>query len=232
MGIIGDVADIIGAFKGGSSANKQMASQYEWQRRLNQTAIQDRVADANAAGIHPLYALGSSVQSGGISMPVVDSASDRFHNMGQGIERALGAGSSLWDKAMQKESIKEDVRGKKLNNQVLENQVISSRLALANQAGNPPPRLYGDMSYPRIGVGETFPESVQALDENRDSFRVYNTNDMGDNEIGQAIHAFTKQIPDQLSNVFSNLLGGVMHSHKKAVLNYYKKFKVPHKERR
>lgn len=122
------------------SLNKQAEVQYNWQRKLNQTALQDRVADANAAGIHPLYAIGGNVNAGGISMPVGDqSDGDRFSEMGQNIERAITAYATKDERALMRESSMLDLERKQLENEVLRNQAAGSKMALLNQAGTPPP---------------------------------------------------------------------------------------------
>lgn len=121
------------------SLNKEAEVQYNWQRKLNQTAIQDRVADATAAGIHPLYAIGGNVNAGGISMPVGDqSDGDRFSEMGQNIERAITAYATKDERALMRKSSMLDLERKQLENDVLRNQAAGSKLALLQQAGQPP----------------------------------------------------------------------------------------------
>lgn len=88
------VGDVLG-FSADKKANKQALRQAEadraYQKELNQNQIQWRVADAQKAGIHPLFALGATGM--GYSPPaVVDGVGgDSFRNMGQDISRATGA---------------------------------------------------------------------------------------------------------------------------------------------
>lgn len=139
---IGGIAGgLFGGSKGPSlkSLNKQAEVQYIWQRRLNQTALQDRVADATAAGIHPLYAIGGNVNAGGISMPTGDqSDGNRFADMGQNIERAVTAHATKEERALMRKSSLLDLERKELENEVLRNQAAGSKIALLNQAGQPP----------------------------------------------------------------------------------------------
>lgn len=122
------------------SLNKQAEVQYNWQRKLNQTALQDRVSDATKAGIHPLYAIGGNVNPGGISMPSGDGQSDydRFSGMGQSIERAVTAYATREERDVMKKSTMLDLERKQLENEVIRNQAAGSRMALQEQAGQPP----------------------------------------------------------------------------------------------
>jgi len=121
--------EILGGLFGGGklSARKQMAMQYEYQRNLNQTAIQDRVADAEKAGIHPLYALGASLNPGGVSMPDQSGSTlgDRLSNMGQNISRAMMAKQSREERAFAQRSAELDLEGKSLDNEVKRAQIAS-----------------------------------------------------------------------------------------------------------
>ncbi|UOF81632.1 minor capsid protein [Microviridae sp.] len=115
-----------GLFGGGSSAKKQMRMQYDYQRKLNQTAVQDRVADATAAGVHPLYALGASLNPGGVSMPNEGpSLGDRLSDMGQNIGRAVMARQSKSERLLALKSAELDLEGKSLDNQVKRAQIAS-----------------------------------------------------------------------------------------------------------
>ena len=122
------------------SLNKQAEVQYNWQRKFNQTALQDRVSDATKAGIHPLYAIGGNVNPGGISMPSGDGQSDydRFSGMGQSIERAVTAYATKDERALMRKSSMLDLERKQLENDVLRNQAAGSKLALLQKAGQPP----------------------------------------------------------------------------------------------
>lgn len=123
-----------------SSLNKQAEVQYVWQRKLNQTAIQDKVRDAELAGIHPLYAISGQTNQGGISMPTgsENSTGRRFSEMGQNIERAVSATGDKRQRALMEKSLMLDIESKQINNDILKSQAVASRGALMRQAGQPP----------------------------------------------------------------------------------------------
>ena len=189
------------------SLNKQAEVQYNWQRKLNQTALQDRVADANAAGIHPLYAIGGNVNAGGISMPVGDqSDGDRFSEMGQNIERAVTAFATSEERDLMKKSTMLDLERKQLENDVLRDQAVGSRMALQEQVGNAPPApsVSGQKDkYSKMGTPVGYANGVinmhqLAIDDDGDVVRYYNTNGLGDNDIAQTGHYIRYTLPDQI----------------------------------
>lgn len=116
LGGVGQLAGgAAGLFGGGggqrqdqSFFHNQFVAQMDWNKELARNGIQMRVADAKAAGLHPLYALGaptfnpSSISigqagDGGVSGPDAGAALSR---MGQGVERAAGAFKSKEDRAL------------------------------------------------------------------------------------------------------------------------------------
>ena len=138
--VVGIASGAEGLFSKSPSLNDQANVQYQWQRKLNQTAIQDRVKDAQKAGIHPLFALGASVQQGGISMPSEGSSmSERLSDMGQSIDRAATALDTRKQRAALEKSTMLDLEGKKLENDLLRTQIANSKISTIRQAGTPPP---------------------------------------------------------------------------------------------
>lgn len=120
---------------------RQMAAQKEFA----QNAIQWRAADAKAAGLHPLAALGASSQSyspiavGATTQP---SMAQTLGDMGQDITRAAGA---LVPKAKRDTAAVEVAQAQevtannlKLENMKLQNDILRSKLATVNQPGTPP----------------------------------------------------------------------------------------------
>lgn len=149
--IIGGIGDIIAADKAAGaqreaqeSANRanaaQNASNNALQREFAQMGIQWKVADAKAAGLHPLYALGASTHSfAPSSTPVqaqadlsganlIASLSDR---LGQNVSRALHATSNQAQR-------QERMMDLQLQNQELQNAYLSSQIANLNQPGSGP----------------------------------------------------------------------------------------------
>lgn len=90
-------AALYGAFAGGDNRNRRLSQQQgyqnlELQRRAYYNAIQDRVADARRAGLHPLFALGGSANFSPVpsDMGYADS-SEPYRLAAQGIE-SMGRG--------------------------------------------------------------------------------------------------------------------------------------------
>lgn len=90
--------------RGGVSARKQM----QFQREVLQNQIQWRVADAQAAGVHPLAALGITPASG---YPVGEMAgTDTFESMGQELTRAIQAMSDSRERVVQDAVLKDQMQ--------------------------------------------------------------------------------------------------------------------------
>ncbi|AXH73761.1 MAG: DNA pilot protein [Microviridae sp.] len=213
---LGGLSSIGGLFKKSGpslkSLNKQAEVQYNWQRKLNQTALQDKVADANAAGIHPLYAISGQTNQGGISMPSGDAPdNDRFERMGQNIERAVTAYSTKNDRALMQKSTMLDLERKGLENEVLRNQAAGSRLALQTQAGQPPANQsvsgtkskLEEMGTPLGSEDGIVPMHVMGYDEDMNPIRVFNQK-LGDNDTLQALHALRYTLPDYIQGGIRN----------------------------
>lgn len=85
-----------------SSPGKQRKKEYERQKEFAQNSVQWRVADAIAAGIHPLAALGMQPMSYAAQSVGNDAGLDfgTLEGMGQDITRAAMANSSSEDKAL------------------------------------------------------------------------------------------------------------------------------------
>lgn len=84
---------------GKDSQRKQMHEQMDAQREFAQMGIRWKVADAKAAGIHPLYALGGT---GASYSPVINAGGSGFDNtfnaMGQYLDRAQRANEPQGDR--------------------------------------------------------------------------------------------------------------------------------------
>lgn len=141
-------ASLIGGLIGSNNEKKarqqaeaQALRQEQLQREFAQNSIQWRVQDAKAAGLHPLAALGAQTQSyspisvgyqPGSAMP------NAVAQMGQDIGRAVSARGTQQERAYQATTQALSLRRMELENQVLENQVNASRLAVMRQAGGIP----------------------------------------------------------------------------------------------
>lgn len=103
--------------------------EYQRQKEFAQMGIQWKMADAKAAGIHPLYAMGgsgagyspASWSSDSIPEQPRRAAAEGLASAGQDISRALMATRSTEEREMfqlQKQSIAADIQGKNLSNQL------------------------------------------------------------------------------------------------------------------
>lgn len=93
---IGAVGSLAGGLIGNASQNQLAQQNYAAQKEFAQNGIRWKVADAKAAGLHPLAALGaqgytySPVMVGGSDLGL-SAAGESLANMGQGIDRAMSA---------------------------------------------------------------------------------------------------------------------------------------------
>lgn len=136
----GGAASLFGGNSGGGSWQQLaiMREQAQLQREFAQNGIQWRVADAKAAGIHPLYALGGSGASYSPSAVSVGTGGGAdlgrdLANMGQGLGRAVAAASSKEDRADAAYQSQMRIMGLEranLENRLLETQIAASQGAL------------------------------------------------------------------------------------------------------
>lgn len=91
--LIGSVGSLIGGHQSSVNAEKLQQMNYQAQKEFAQNGIRWKVADAKAAGIHPLYALGASTASySPVSGYTGDNGvSEAANQFGQGISRAVQA---------------------------------------------------------------------------------------------------------------------------------------------
>lgn len=157
---VGDLISGIGGYFGAKETNKTnekiAAQNAALQREFAQSGIQWKVADAKAAGLHPLAALGAQTASFSPSTVGAADMSEPFAKMGQGVGRAMKAAAD----ATQREN-RDEAEGRRLQleNQKLQNDVLRQRLAsdqmrtsrLSGQIGPPMPSVSGDVPLPRPG---------------------------------------------------------------------------------
>lgn len=97
--VIGAAADVVGGYLSGERAEKASKKAYKRALEFAQNGIQWKVADANAAGINPYYALGAPTASytdSGIGAS--GGIGEGLSNAGQSISRAALAMSPAPDK--------------------------------------------------------------------------------------------------------------------------------------
>lgn len=84
-------AELAGGFLGSHATREANRKNAELQREFAQNGIRWRVADAKAAGIHPLYALGANVVNASPSYVGDTSLPSALSGMGQNVSRAIHA---------------------------------------------------------------------------------------------------------------------------------------------
>lgn len=135
--ILAGAAQVAGGLLQNAANKKARAQEYEQQKEFAQSGIQWRVADAEKAGIHPLYAIGAQTTSyapqsvGGQDYSFLGDA-------GQNIGRAIDATRSNPAKAeaLALTASQIQLEGLKLDNDLKRAQLASAH-ALANQSSAP-----------------------------------------------------------------------------------------------
>lgn len=136
--LIGAGASILGGLMGNKANEKASQKQYEQQKEFAQSGIQWKVKDAEAAGVHPLYALGANTVSyapqsvGGPDFSFVGQAGQ---NIGRAIDATRSNPAKLSAMAQTAQAIQ--LEGFQLDNDIKRTQ-LASALALVNQAGSAP----------------------------------------------------------------------------------------------
>ena len=134
--LIGAGASLLGGLLGQNSQKKQMQAQIDAQREFAQSGIQWKVADAEKAGVHPLYALGAQTTAfspiGVGGSPLAEGISQA----GQSIERGMMAKASDGDRGFQAK-----MQALTLQRGELESQLLASQIARTNAPSQMPPGL-------------------------------------------------------------------------------------------
>lgn len=131
---ISALGSLAGGLIGSSGAKEAM----ELQKDAMQKGIRWRVHDAKMAGIHPLYALGAptfSPSAVNVGQPMADALS----SMGQDISRAVAAGQTDAERAIQNLTLEKA----QLENDYLREQIASLRVRTTREAGPPVPAIAG-----------------------------------------------------------------------------------------
>lgn len=157
--LIGAGASILGGMLGQKGQDKQAALNRQTQLDYAQNAIQWKSADAKAAGIHPIYALGAPTHSYA-PVSLGDSLSPAISNAGQNIGRAINSVSSQETRST---AYTQAAAALQLERGALENETLRSNLARMRQTPNPAPptphQLWGSPGLP--GQGDAFNPSIK-----------------------------------------------------------------------
>lgn len=138
-GAIGGALGLIGSSQSQANAAKLNQLNYEHQKEFAQNGIRWRVADAKAAGLHPLAALGAQGASYSPSAVIGDSPDFSFlKDMGQGIDRAMDAKATRQERVEREEKsnalFNEELKGKQLQNQETETRIQQMKWDMAMDA--------------------------------------------------------------------------------------------------
>lgn len=167
--LIGAGASLIGGLLNKSSADSARSAQMDMfnrqvdlQKEFAQHGVQWKVADAKAAGISPLAALGANTVSFApttIGSPVDTSLGDMARNMGQDLSRAVHATRSEDDRT---KAVQDTADRLKLKNMDLQNQLLAAQI-VKTSAPQVPPAMPLDKylsSNPMPGQGDARPTVV------------------------------------------------------------------------
>lgn len=137
MGFLSSVvsagASLLGGAMSSNSASNAAESNAKLQKEFAQNGIRWKVADAQAAGIHPLYALGANTHSFAPSHVGDSSMGNAVAEMGQNISRSIDA---TRNKAERSALDKLTLERAGLENDLLRSQIHASNVAV-NKASNP-----------------------------------------------------------------------------------------------
>lgn len=129
MGLFSSIASIAAPIIGGVIGNKGASDVSQqnaaYQKEFAQHGIRWKVADAKAAGLHPLAALNTNTAT--------FSPSFQTGNMGQNISRAINAAGSALDR---QKSAEADALA--LERASLQNDLLRAQISHVGRASNPP----------------------------------------------------------------------------------------------
>ena len=140
-GIASGIGSIIGSNNSAASAEAINQANYEHQKEFAQNGIRWKVADAKAAGLHPLAALGAQTSGYTPSAVVGDTPDFSFlRDIGQDVGRAIDAKSTAAERAANKAKIDQgtnlELEGKALDNDykraLIRGETQDQALRLAN----------------------------------------------------------------------------------------------------
>lgn len=130
-GLLSGIGSIVGGLFGSESQqdanNANAALQYDFAKN----GIQWKVADAKAAGVHPLFALGAQTNMASPSYVGDSVLPGALSQAGQDIGRAIDATRSKSDRFSARMQALQVQRGE------LENQLLASQIAKLNASPNP-----------------------------------------------------------------------------------------------
>jgi len=156
--LIGAAANVIGGIMGQNAQKEAAATQERMaaqnialQKEFAQSGIQWKVADAKAAGVHPLYALGANTTSFSpvsVGSPSSSPLGQGIAAAGQDVSRAMAATSNSTTRMLS---------GLTLERGALENELLRTQIAKARQQIGPPIPTANDNPWAIPGQGNSIP---------------------------------------------------------------------------
>ena len=126
--IAGSVLGFIGDRENADAVSDANAANLGFQQRLAAEGIRWKVKDAEAAGIHKLYALGApTFQATANVLPVPEG--DQWKNLGQGIDRAVNAMSTPAER-LQYRLMDTQIKGAEIDNEIKMSELMSRKQML------------------------------------------------------------------------------------------------------
>ena len=148
--VIGAGSSLLGGVMSSKTAKKIAQMQIDAQKEFAQNGIQWKVTDAKAAGLHPLYALGANTATytpvSQDSSAMGNAVAEAGAYLGKAVDQAIDGPTK---KALEQENLeyarlmregnlelmRQNIRGKKLDNDFNEQQMVNSLKSQAS--GNP-----------------------------------------------------------------------------------------------
>jgi len=129
-------SSLLGGILGNRSDEKIAAKNTAMQKQFAQEGIRWKVADAKAAGIHPLAALGAQTVSYSPQVGGSNSLAQGLAAAGQDIGRAIDAKRTAGERI---DAYTKTVQDLSLRRMGLENELLASQIAKTRQGGGVPP---------------------------------------------------------------------------------------------
>lgn len=179
-----------------------------------------RMEVAKKYGISPLTMLGVPTTSMSTNF-VGSGATPPFSSGGQDISRAMNAGQTTMEK-LQERLLLSQIRGSELDND-MKASALSRSVAPPGTASlgmgqgleySKTDSRYLPQGALPLGIGDEAPFLRRAVDEAGDTIRVYNSQDLGDDETMQVMSALGYSVPDWIYQKLSTLLGNRYYHHR------------------
>jgi len=178
--LIGAAAGLAGAALSNRANRSQAESQEATQREFAQMGIRWKVADAKAAGIHPLYALGASTHSYS-PIAIQDQLGPAMASAGQDVSRAVYATRTQAEREQSARLAAEQFRiserraeadhsarlalsAAELEGRALNNELLRQQLRRAGAAGTGPAMPHAVRPVPQLDAVEIKPSAQFSRD--------------------------------------------------------------------